>query len=92
MDYKDIAQTDRYYPYYEGFPDKTVSGLVWHTLGLLDTNEILVIGERGDKIHYEKAPAGCLFPHMEDRRFGIDVDDARVADYLSDKIFEEYFK
>ena len=86
----DIIGTGNFYPYMFD-DDLDDPDLFWWCFGLVDTNEILVIGQRGDKIVSMKEVSPLVFPHMADRRFGIDVSDFNLSGDLSDKLYKEHF-
>lgn len=73
--------------YGSGFTDKEYPEIVWSMCGLPASNEIVVTATVG-ALHLGMAhPSGLAWPAMIDRIFGIDVDDQRLAFWLSEQLW-----
>lgn len=76
--------------YGSGFADKEYPEIVWSMYGLPDTNEIAVIAEVGSLKLGMTHVSAVLCPAMIDRIFGIDIDDQRLALWLSKELWEAH--
>ena len=76
--------------YGSSFADKQYPEIVWSMCGLPSTNEIAVIATVGD-LRFGMAHRSVLeWPAMIDRIFGIDVDDQRLALWLSEQLWASH--
>lgn len=86
----DIVPTDRYYPFISNSPDKVRPELHWFVFGLLDTNEIMVVVAEGDNILGKlRKPSPLVMPIMEDRKWGIAIEDNALAEQMSNELAQE---
>lgn len=76
--------------YGSGFTDKEYPEIVWSMWGLPATNEIAVIAEVGSLKLGMARVSGLLEPAMIDRIFGIDVNDQRLALWLSKELWDAH--
>lgn len=74
--------------YGSGFTDKEYPEIVWSMYGLPGTNEIAVIAEVGSLKLGMAHVSSLVWPAMADRIFGIDIDDQRLALWLSKELWE----
>lgn len=74
--------------YGSGFTDNDYPEIVWSMCGLPETNEIAVIAEVGNLKLGMAHVSSLVWPAMADRIFGIDVDDQRLALWLSNELWE----
>lgn len=76
--------------YGSGYTDKEYPEIVWSMWGLPDTNEMAVIAAVGT-LELGMAHRSILeWPAMVDRIFGIDVDDQRLAFWLSEQLWNAH--
>ena len=73
--------------YGSGFADKEYPEIVWSICGLPVTNEIVVLAEVGGLKLGKAHQSSLAWPAMVDRIFGIDVDDQRLALWLSAQLW-----
>lgn len=71
-----------------GIPDKEYPEITWARYGLPKTNEILVTATVGDLCVAAAGISLLLAPKMQDRVYGIDPDDLRLASELSMCLWE----
>ncbi|WP_421793237.1 hypothetical protein [Hydrocarboniphaga effusa] len=74
--------------YGSGFSDKEYPEIIWSMCGLTKTSEIVVMAEVGDLKIGKAHRSGLSYPHMVDRIFGIDIDDQRLALWLSSQLWD----
>jgi hypothetical protein len=88
-----IALTDEAASDYgSGYADKEYPEIVWSIYGLPDTNEIVVVAEVGSLKLGMAQVSGLLWPAMVDRTYGLDVDDRRLAHWLSNELWDAHSK
>jgi hypothetical protein len=73
--------------YGSGFADKEYPEIIWSMYGLPGTNEIVVVAAVGEIKLGHAHPSALAWPAMVDRIFGIDVDDQRLAFWLSEQLW-----
>jgi len=76
--------------YGSGFSDKEYPEIVWAMCGLPESNEILVMAAVGTLKLGMAHPSSLAWPAMIDRIFGIDVDDQRLAFWLSEQLWNAH--
>jgi len=86
---EDIVDSDRVICFFSGNPDIEVPGVFWSVFGDPETNEIVVRANKGSLAYYNSAQSELLYPKMDDRRFGIDVMDMRLAEKLSAALWRQ---
>lgn len=83
-------QANRAIAYDDGCPDKEYPEIVWHTYGIFDSNEIVVIARCGDLEVGMACPSGVVYPVMLDRVFGIDVSDRELSFRMANQIWSRH--
>ncbi len=73
-----------------GFPDKEFPYIVCSMWGAIPTNELFVRLTNGEVSFVDCVASPLEVPAMIDRRFGMDVEDARAASALADQLWERH--
>jgi hypothetical protein len=76
--------------YGSGFTDKEYPEIAWSMCGLPETNEIVIIAAVGAIQLGMAHLSGLAWPAMIDRIFGIDIDDQRLALWLSEQLWNAH--
>jgi len=74
--------------YGSGLTDKEYPEIVWSMYGLPSTNEVAVIAKVGSLELGLAHVSSLVWPAMADRIFGIDIDDQRLALWLSKELWD----
>lgn len=76
--------------YSDDLTDKEYPEITWFQYGLSATNEIAVVARVGREQLGQAEPSTLLIPSMADRIWGMDVDDQRLALWISEQIWKQH--
>ena len=74
----------------EGMTDRFFAEITWSIVGLPQTNEIVVIVKVGDLQLALADQSPLLVPSMAERLFGLDISDQRLAERLSEMLWQAH--
>jgi hypothetical protein len=85
-----LKSKKNFIPYHEDLPDKEYPQIKLSIYGAPKTNELFVKITNGKATFVEVFESNLLHPAMEDRIFGMDVEDSNDAFARADKMWEKH--